>query len=230
MDFILFNLAAEDNLADEATAAPRNREPETMNPFTADDERLRALILHLSARCSDWKIFDVILLDRMLFQSDFLHFRLHGFPITGHAYHRGIRSPAPQTMRRLTRAMIRSGELEITEVSRGDGLHVRFVPTALRDPDLRIFDGQEIAVVERVLWFYRNNWTSNGIADDVTVDGPDLLDLPWELAGPQEEIPYHLALISGPRTGKEPEQPQRLMVPQPEEMIQIAHHTLIVAD
>ena len=160
-----------------------------MNPFPADDARLRALILHLSERCADWGDFDTVMLDRLLFQADFLHFRLHGFPVTGQTYRRGIRSPAPQAMRRILHEMIRSGDLEIKELSRGDGLHVRRVPVALREPELRGFDGQEIAVVERVLWFYRTAWAAGS--------GPDLVDVPWELAGPREEVPYHLALVSG---------------------------------
>jgi hypothetical protein len=161
-----------------------------MNPFPADDARLRALILHICLRCGDWRRFDAALLDRLLFQSDFLHFRLHGFPITGQTYLRGLRSPAPQDLRRIARRLVQAGEMELREVDLGDGLHVRYVPSACREPDLRIFDGQEIAVVERVLWHYRMNWQE-------AADGPDLLDIPWELADFREEIPYALALISG---------------------------------
>lgn len=164
-----------------------------MNPFPADEARLRALILHVSLRCVDWPRFDMALLDRLLFQADFLHFRLHGFPITGQTYLRGLRSPAPQSLRPMVRRMIRTGEFEIREVEVGDGLHVRSIPAAHREPDLRIFDGQEIAVVERVLWFYWQNWTTG-------TEGPDLLEIPWELADLWEEIPYALALISGART------------------------------
>jgi hypothetical protein len=168
-----------------------------MNPFPADDARLRALILHISLRCGDWHRFDIALLDRLLFQADFLHFRLYGVPITGQTYLRGLRSPAPESMRGMVRRMIQSGEYLIREMEVGDGLHVRSVPAAHREPDLRIFDGQEIAVVERVLWFYRQNWTAEAA-------GPDLLEIPWELADLWEEIPYALALISGARTDQAP--------------------------
>ena len=165
-----------------------SRETHAMNPFPADDLRLKALILHIASRCADWEAFDTAMLDRLLFQADFLHFRLHGFPITGQTYVRGIRAPSPENLRQVVRELGRAGALEIREEPRGDGLHVRHVPVALREPDLRPFDGQEIALVERVLWFYldqRNTGT-----------GRDLLELPWELAGPREEIPYPLALVA----------------------------------
>ncbi|MEO6094937.1 MAG: hypothetical protein ABIW76_04385 [Fibrobacteria bacterium] len=168
-----------------------------MNPFPADDARLRALILHVSLRCGDWPRFDIALLERLLFQADFLHFRLYGFPITGQTYLRGLRSPAPEALRRMVRRMIQSGEFRIREAEMGDGLHVRNIPSAHREPDLRIFDGQEIAVVERVLWFYRQNWTTETACRD-------LLEIPWELADLWEEIPYALALISGAQADRAP--------------------------
>jgi hypothetical protein len=177
-----------------------------MNPFPADDARLRALILHISLRCGDWPGFDMALLDRLLFQADFLHFRLYGFPITGQTYVRSLRSPAPQVLRGMVRRMIQSGDFAIREVEVGDGLHVRNIPAAHREPDLRIFDGQEIAVVERVLWFYRQHWAGE-------TAGPDLLEIPWELADLWEEIPYALALISGARSD---EPPQAMRLPRPE--------------
>ncbi|MDB5102960.1 MAG: hypothetical protein JWP91_649 [Fibrobacteres bacterium] len=160
-----------------------------LNPFPADEMRLRELILHIAARCADWEDFDTAHLDRILFQADFLHFRLHGYPITGQTYRRGIRSPAPRIMRRVLRSMIEAGDLEMREEACGDGWHVRLFPFALREPALRRFDGQEIALVETVVRFYR----------DQAVDGshgPDLLDLPWDLAGPREAIPYHLSLVA----------------------------------
>jgi hypothetical protein len=157
-----------------------------MSCFPPDDGRLRELILHISARCADWGDFDPAMLERMLFQADFLHFRNQGFPITGQAYRRGIRTPAPRAMARVLRTLAR--EFAILESPLGDGLHVRRRPMALREADLAAFDGQEIATVEQVIWFYRRNWLA-------ACDGPDLLDIPWRLASPREEIPYALALV-----------------------------------
>ena len=174
---------------------PVRPDPETMNPFTADDQRLRELILYIAARCGDWEAFDVPLLDRILFQTDFLHFRLYGYPVTGQTYVRGIRAPSPQNRRQATRLLVQAGEMEIQERPLGDGLHVRMVPVARREPNLRGFDGQEIAIAERVLRFYREAWTSGGNRV-LGQEGPDLVDLPWELAGPGEEVPYYLALVS----------------------------------
>lgn len=196
-----------------------------MSLFPADDGRLRELILHFSHRCGDWETFTATLLERMLFQADFLHFRMHGFPITGQAYRRGIHSPAPRTMARIVRGMIQAGDLEIAEEPREDNLHVRSIPRAFRDPDLRIFDGQEIALVEMVIRFYRGNWREGS-------EGPDLLTLPWELAAPREEIPYSLALLgtlAGPGSRREAQVSHPLELEQAQGMRKLAHHSLILA-
>jgi hypothetical protein len=162
-----------------------------MSLFPADDRRLRELILHVSLRCRDWEQFSSAVLDRILFQSDFLHFRRFGFPITGQAYRRGVRSPAPRALPRVLRAMQRAGEWNCLELPLADGIHVRRLPCACREPDLRIFDGREIDLVEQVIRFYHTHWKDEG-------EGPDFLAMPWQLAAPREEIPYHLALLGIP--------------------------------
>jgi hypothetical protein len=158
--------------------------------------------LYLSARCGDWRGFDPAMLERMLFQADFLHFRSQGFPITGQTYRRGILTPGPRNMARILRGMVGKGELRILEEPLADGLHVRRIPKAGREANLRMFDGEEIALVEKVIRFYRvsgpedgrENGGENG-RECGNRSGPDLLALPWELAAPREEIPYSLALL-----------------------------------
>jgi hypothetical protein len=199
-----------------------------MSLFPADYERLRELILHLSQRCRDWERFDSAMLDRLLFQADFQHFLRHGFPITGQAYRRGILSPAPRSIRRVLRDMINAGSLEIVEVQHPDGLHARRFPRALREPDLRIFDGREIALVESVIRFYRGTWDPD--------TGEDMLILPWEAAKPREEIPYQLALLgnlskSAAASGRYGQAGLYGTARQvlPKDMRKLARHSLILA-
>lgn len=196
-----------------------------MSLFPADDQRLRELILHLAREGEEWEEFSLALLDRLLFQADFLHFRAHGFPITGQTYRRGILSPAPRSMARILRGMERAGDLEIREEALDDGIHVRRRPRAMRPPDLRIFDGQEIALVEKVLRFYRRTWRTGSREIDMLV-------LPWELAAPREEIPYQLALVGAiarPDARAEAEAYHPLEMEQAKGMRQLAHHSLILA-
>lgn len=168
----------------------------TANPIPADDGRLAELILHVSARCADWELFDAAMLERILFQSDFLHYRENGRPITGQAYRRGLLGPSPRGLSRVLRAMAR--EFAMLESPVGDGLHVLRRPVALRAARLAGFDGQEIATVERVIWHYRRAWNP-------ARQGPDLLEVPWEGALHRDVLPYALALIPPAADGAAPE-------------------------
>lgn len=159
-----------------------------MSMFPADDQRLQELILHIARSCEDMDTFDMHLLNQILFQADFLHFRRHGFPITGQTYRRGIRTPFPRNLFRVCRNLAQEEAIETSESSLGDGLHIRKSIRALHDPSLQIFDGREIAVVDEIIRTFRE-------AHILGKSWPDLLHIPWESARYREEIPYALALI-----------------------------------
>jgi hypothetical protein len=181
-------------------------ETRTANRLPADDGRLAELILHVSARCADWEPFDAAMLERMLFQSDFLHYREQGRSITGQAYRRGLVGPSPRGLSRVLRAIAR--EFAMLESPLGDGLHVSRRPVALRAARLSGFDGQEIATVERVIWHYRRAWNP-------ALRGPDLLGIPWEGALHREVLPYALALLAPAADGAAPARALPAPAPEP---------------
>lgn len=158
-----------------------------MDGFQPDDGRLAELILYVSERCAGWEHFDPVLLDRILFQADFLHYRAYGAPITGQAYRRGPSGPTPRGLGRVLRGLAR--EFAMLETPVGDGLHVRRRPAALRAARASAFAESERAVIDEVLRHYREAWSPLG-------QGPDLLPVPWEAAGPREPLPYALALAA----------------------------------
>jgi hypothetical protein len=183
---------------EEQTGKQPGSERKIMSLFPADDGRLQEMILHIVHCCEDMDTFDANMLNRILFQADFLHFRRHGFPITGQAYRRGIRTPFPKNLLRVCRSMIQAQALEPVESPLGDGLHIRKSFLALREPSLQIFDGREIGLVDFLIRSFRE-------AHVLEKPWPDLVNVPWESARYREEIPYALALIeardrSGPFT------------------------------
>jgi hypothetical protein len=158
-----------------------------MHGFAPDDDRLAELILYISGSCADWDEFDPVVLTRILFQSDFAHYREYGAPISGQTYRRGPSGPVPRGLSRVLRGLAR--EFAILEIPLGDGLHVKRRPAAMREARLALFAEEELATVEEVMRHYRSTWTPSR-------ESPDFLDLDWEAAGPREIIPYSLALAS----------------------------------
>lgn len=161
-----------------------------MDGFPPDDGRLAELILYVSDRCADWDDFDPIVLERILFQADFLHYRECGVPITGQAYRRGPSGPSPRGLARVLRGLAR--EFAVLENPVGDGLHVRRRPLARREARLSLFGTRELALVDDVMRHYRHTW------GPARPEGPspDYLAIPWEQAFPRELIPYAWALTA----------------------------------
>lgn len=195
-----------------------------MQEFPADDSRLAEVILYVSARCAAREDFDPVMLDRILFQSDFLHYRSYGTPITGQAYRRGPSGPTPRGLSRVLRGLAR--EFSIVETPEGDGLHVRRRPAALRAARVSAFSARELATVEEVLAHYlagpgaggprgAGPWSIGTRSEESDRAGrdsgrgatrgefPDYLEIPWQEAGPRALLPYSLALAA-PEPGGAP--------------------------
>ncbi len=158
-----------------------------MHGYAPDDDRLAELILYISGRCADWDGFDAALLARILFQSDFAHYREYGAPISGQTYRRGPSGPVPRGLPRVLRGLAR--EFAILEIPLGDGLHVQRRPAAMREARLELFAASELATVGEVMGHYRSAWAP-------LRESPDFLDIDWEAAGPREIIPYDWARTS----------------------------------
>src|SRR6266498_2034018 len=62
------------------------------------EERLREMILYICAKCADDPAFGATKLNKILWFSDFLAYFQRGVPITGVAYQRLSRGPAPKRL------------------------------------------------------------------------------------------------------------------------------------
>ena len=149
-------------------------------------ERMRELILYVSARCADDPTFGAAKLNKVLFFSDFIAYRVHGKALTGVEYQKLDTGPAPRCLLPLREEMIRRGEAELQVVQDHERSQHRLI--AKRDADLSGFTEAEIAVVNEVI---------RQLTDATAVQVSDLPHrlVGWQLAEPGETIPYELALV-----------------------------------
>lgn len=138
------------------------------------------------ARKSGGKIRGKKKLAKLLYFVDFDFFEKKEASITNDVYCAFPMGPLPQAMDSVVSEMGRDGLIQIEKVPTGSGLAETEVYTALSEPDVSVFNNDEIEILDRVVEKYTN------------LNGKQLEDLshaeaPYLATEPFQEIAYELA-------------------------------------
>ena len=153
------------------------------------NKRLKELILYVSDRCASNDNFGATMLNKILWASDFLSYRWKRKPITGEPYQRLERGPAPKHLIPIRNEMEARGELAVRKIRRGQNYQNRTM--ALREPNLSIFSGDDIALVNSVIdglwsmhsgelseWSHGRAWKTHNDGDPMAYESTFLSDEP----------------------------------------------------
>ena len=153
----------------------------------SESTKLKELILYVAQKSEGDPSFGATKLNKILFFADFAYYRQNQRSLTGHPYVKLEHGPAPQNFPAIRDEMIAAGELAIQRTERfQDRVQRRAI--ALRDANLTLFSGDEIALVDQViaeLW-NRNARESSELSHRF---------IGWKVALEGEVIPYQTALI-----------------------------------
>src|SRR4051812_27108052 len=111
---------------------------------TSQDIRFRELILFIARESERDEHFGATKLNKILFYSDFWAYRKLGRSITEQPYTKLPKGPAPKRLVPVVRAMER--ERICATAERDFFGRTQKVLLALREPDLSVFSGAEIAI------------------------------------------------------------------------------------
>lgn len=153
-----------------------------MNP----DERLRELILYISAKCTGDIFFGATKLNKILWHSDAASYAYYGTPVTGANYFKLEHGPAPKRLLPIKRQMVDRDEITEKNSFLGQRAQHRIIP--LREPDLTKFTARDIAVVDQIieaLW--------NKEATEVSRESHIRA---WEQVGYKQSIAYESIFLS----------------------------------
>ena len=151
-----------------------------------DDEKLRELIIYVSALSQQDPNFGATKLNKLLFYADFLAYQRFGVPITGQEYQALPQGPAPKRLKPVMARMKRAGDLK--EELRQSGRFRQIRPVPIRTADLTKFSGQEIDLVRDIVQRF---WNLNA----TQISNESHLFLGWQLGVQGETIPYSVVLI-----------------------------------
>jgi len=164
--------------------------------FEIDKQKFKELVLYICSR-ADRSNLGSIKLRKILWLSDFISYLRTGKPITGVTYIKQEFGPVPNHLPPAIDELESEGRL-ITRETRPFNVHKKWEYIAMADPDLSLFTGVEIGLVNEIMEYVLEKHTAESISDfsHNTI---------WELAEIGEEIPYEaaFAIESGEITGKE---------------------------
>lgn len=147
-----------------------------------DLNTLKKLILYIAELCKDKSNFGATHLNKILYFSDFFHYKYTGKSISGASYFKLERGPAPRHLIKASEELIADGRLEIKEVpTLGGYKQKRSVPIGFVD-DTFLEDWQKELIAS--------------IADQACDQKATILSLishkhlAWELAELHQDIPF----------------------------------------
>jgi hypothetical protein len=154
-----------------------------------DERKLEELIVYIAQKCCDHERFGSIKLNKILFFSDFLAFQSRGKSITGSEYQKLDRGPAPRKMKPTLNKLEANEAIVVWPkpvVVQGKQC-VQKRPSPRRKPDLSIFSGDEIEMVNAVIASLKDD-----TADQVSEMSHGM---GWKLVDTHETIPYHTVFL-----------------------------------
>ena len=153
-----------------------------------DERKLAQMILYISQKCASSPTWGSTMLNKILFFSDFLAYGNWDEAISGVEYQNLPKGPAPRRLLPIRDKMVEEGELTIQEVRLKSG-NVQRRPISLKEPDLRIFDGNEIALLDSVIQTFREL-----NAEELSEFSHRMVG--WKMTAEGETIPYATVFLS----------------------------------
>lgn len=177
---------------------------EAAERFEFDREKFKELVVYISRQCEDDLTFGAIKLNKILYYADFAAFRSLHRPITGACYQKLREGPAPREFLDVRRELVDSGDAAVEYRDYFTGQQHRLVIAHARQPDLRRFSQDEIALVDSIIGFFHGK-TAREVSD-FSHREPG-----WILAEEREAIPYETAWLSADPLDQETEEMIREM-------------------
>jgi uncharacterized phage-associated protein len=156
----------------------------TEHDFNAD--KFNELIVFIAKRLGPETALGRVKMAKLLMQCDFGAFLRNSRPITGATYEKWEQGHLPRQLLLAQRDLEAQGALRSEDVDYY-GMTLRSI-TALRDPDMRDFTEDELAVIERAIREY-------GHESATYLSELSHQELGWRLADWKEAIPYETAFL-----------------------------------
>lgn len=167
------------------------------------EEKLAELLLYVAGAVRDDPTAGATKINKILFFSDFAHYRKSLSPITGVSYQKLPNGPAPRRLLPVRDRLLDDGAAEIVRTDYLGYRMDRLRP--LREARVELFEADELRDVDEVI-----RWLWGKTAREVSALSHD--EMGWKMVDEGDDIPYSAALLarSAPATEAVREHARRL--------------------
>ena len=158
--------------------------------FKLNEKKYRSAILYLASKVGKGSVWGKKKMYKLLYFLDFDFFEKHEKPITGTIYQKLQMGPAPSYFDTMAEELANDGLLQISRGRTGPGYNDTYVYKALKSPDLKVFDNEEIKMLKRVVKKY-------GDKTGTELENLTHKEAPYLAVGEGEEMPLELAHYRG---------------------------------
>lgn len=158
--------------------------------FKLNENKYKNVILFLAKNSSNRSVWGKKKMYKLLYFLDFDFFEKYEKPITGDIYHKLQMGPAPSYFDVMVQDLLDGGLLSVSRGRSGSGYNDAYVYKALKDPDLGVFNKEELKMLERIIKKYGDK---TGTELEVLTHK----EAPYLAVEEGEEIPLELAHYRG---------------------------------
>lgn len=158
--------------------------------FKLNEEKYKNVILFLSKNVGQGSVWGKKKMYKLLYFLDFDFFEKHERPITGDIYHKLSMGPAPSYFDAISKGLMNDGLIKIYKGNTGPGYNDAYIYKGLKDPNLSVFDKEEIAMLKRIVKKY-------GDKTGTELENLTHKEAPYLAVEEGEEMPFELAHYRG---------------------------------
>lgn len=152
-------------------------------------EKLKKLVHYTVARCDEPARLGATKLNKTLWYSDSIAYRLNAVSITGETYVKRQHGPVPKRVLEALTELESEGKIAVREATHFGFPQRQFI--SMCEPDKAVFSEQELSIINDVVDAICQRHTASSISDMSH-------DQVWEAAQIGEEIPLWATLAAAP--------------------------------
>lgn len=152
-----------------------------------DRDKFKALVHYVCNKAEDPSVLGSIKLNKVVWYSDSIYYKINGDSITGETYIKRQFGPVPRHIVQVIDELGKEGKVRRGKVDHFGHMKHEFI--SIEEPKTELFSSSEISIIDRAYEHVCLNHTAMSISEETH-------GIIWQLANIGEEIPLYTSFAS----------------------------------